>query len=746
MGGKKKKVTIGWKYYMGLHMLLGTRVDKLLKVRIKDSTVWSGNASGGSISVNQPNIFGGETREGGVVGTADLLMGEDSQAVNSYLASQYGTANTPTYRGLTSIVWRRPLLQSNNSYMFPHRYQVQRTQITTDGAAQPYLAKALIGAGDMNPAHVIHEAITNNVWGMGYPVSSIDNTAFEAMADTLFTEGFGFTFFWDAGKEEVQEFIQTVLNHVSGTLYVDPSTGLFVMKLIRDDYVVSTLPVLDESNVSSLNYERKGWGETVNQVTVKYTDVTTGEDKMTAPVQDIGNIQIQGALVSEEVYYPGIVDDDLAARVALRDLKILSSPLAKVNIKVNRNAYQLLPGSVFKLNWPAHGIVEMVFRVSTINFGTLQNGVITLEALEDVFGMPSSSFVSNQSPSFIDPRSPPAPCLYETVYEASYWEVLQDLVDNGTTEPPFGTDFGMLVACGVAPSGDTYHIDLHTRVGAADYVQQETGYGVSYAELDGAVTQEDSGTYSVKNHVNLDFVSVSGTGSFAYMGGEMVAVTAVDTVAETITVIRGICDCTPEAHADSTAIYFPNGNEAIDPSEYIAPEVADAKLTPTTTLGTLDIASAAAMQLTMNTRYQRPYPPGQVRINSVNYPAGTVADILIAWAHRDRTLQEAYFNPQTEGNIGPEAGTTYTLKIYEDLVLRRTLTGITVTSHTYTLANLLADFVGAGPTYNMRIQLESVRDGYTSWKYQQRDFVVDTAASTALGIALETDTATAVTV
>ena len=62
MGGRKKKVVVGWKYYMGIHMLLGLRVDSLLKIAITGKTVWSGEQSGGTLSVNKPELFGGEKR------------------------------------------------------------------------------------------------------------------------------------------------------------------------------------------------------------------------------------------------------------------------------------------------------------------------------------------------------------------------------------------------------------------------------------------------------------------------------------------------------------------------------------------------------------------------------------------------------------------------------------------------------------------------------------------------------------
>ena len=54
-------------------------------------------------------------------------------------------------------------------------------------------------------------------------------------------------------------------------------------------------------------------------------------------------------VVSQTRHYPGITSDNLAARVAMRDLAVISTPLAKVRLKVNRAAWNLYAGDVFKL-------------------------------------------------------------------------------------------------------------------------------------------------------------------------------------------------------------------------------------------------------------------------------------------------------------------------------------------------------------------------------------------------------------
>ena len=91
MGGSSKEVTVGYKYYLGMHMVwCHGPVDKLLRVRADKRDAWEGTGLDGSIAINAEDLFGGESREGGVSGTVDLQMGLPSQGRNSYLQSQLG--------------------------------------------------------------------------------------------------------------------------------------------------------------------------------------------------------------------------------------------------------------------------------------------------------------------------------------------------------------------------------------------------------------------------------------------------------------------------------------------------------------------------------------------------------------------------------------------------------------------------------------------------------------------------------
>jgi len=57
------------------------------------------------------------------------------------------------------------------------------------------------------------------------------------------------------------------MDHINGRLGKDPATGLWTLELIRDDYDPATLPVLDASNIISLDsFDRPGYGELINEL------------------------------------------------------------------------------------------------------------------------------------------------------------------------------------------------------------------------------------------------------------------------------------------------------------------------------------------------------------------------------------------------------------------------------------------------------------------------------------------------
>lgn len=558
----------------------------------------------------------------------------------------------------------------------------------------------------MNPAHIIYQCLTDPVWGMGYPTTTI-GTTFAAAADTLFDEGFGLCMIWNKA-EEIGAFVRQVLDHIGGVMYVDPKTGLFELKLLRGDYDAETLPVFDETNIVALeSFQRVGYGDTVNEISVVYRDVVTNKDTPVT-VQNLANIQAQGGVVSQTKQYPGLPTSSLALRVAQRDLLAASTPLAKGRMKVNRQAWNIAPGGVFVLTWPKLGIESIVMRVLGIGYGTLRDGTITVEVAEDVFGLPAASYAEQEDSGWTEPSTKPVPVVQQTVAEVPYRSLVSEL--TATELAAVDQDAAYFSILAARPSGLAQAFDIWSRVGSASFQQQGTGAFVPGAALNGAITKTTT-EIDLESAADLQLVTA---GSLAIIGtgreAEWVLVEAIDADALTMTVSRGMLDTVPKAHADGARVWFDDARDAPEQIERATGETVDFKLATISTGGTLDIGLASEFSATAAQRQFRPYPPGKLTIGGQTYPAAlTDTQPVLAWAHRDRLQQTADFIEQSEGNIGPEAGVTYSVLLTnaDTAAVIASVTGLTGTS--YTPANLFG-------ALNLRVQVWAVRDGVESWQ------------------------------
>jgi hypothetical protein len=704
MGGSSKSQTVGYRYYLGMHLAIcHGPVDAITEIQVGERQAWSGNlTASGRITVNMPELFGGEKREGGISGAIDAAFGQASQTPNDYLVSKIGSPQ-PAYRGVLSLILRQLYIAANNPYIKPWAVRVKRC------FRDWYSAKAEIN-GAANPAHIVYECLTNAAWGMGYPTASIDDASFRAAADVLSNEGFGLNMIW-LQQSKIEQFVKEVMDHIGGVLTTSPSTGRFVLKLVRADYTVATLPILNPDNVIELeSFQRAAWGETTNEIVLIYTKPDTFKETSIA-VQDLANIQAQGAVVSQTRRYPGITSDNLAARVAMRDLASVSTPLAKVRLKVNRKAWNLYPGDVFMLEWPALGIAGLVMWIAGVDGGSLSNGAISIDAVEDVFGLPSAVYTASQPTGWTDPVPAPSATTPRRLVEAPYWDVARAL---SASELAYldATDC-FLQTLGGRPASGALNYDLYSKTNSATtYNQRGQGEFCPTAVLGSSLAQELTSTTTYSGELDIDLVD---TGTYAYINDEVVLVTAINTTTQSLTLTRGVMDTVPVSQAAGSRIWFADGAQGVDPTEYAAGETVNARLLTVTGKGTLALASAPTDSLAMNRRQNRPYPPGNVKINNVAYPAVAKGDLVISWAHRDRLSQTVSLVLQTNGNIGPEAGVTYTLRIYGEAgSLRRTYSGLTGTSQTYTLADDTADSGLGRPNAALRIELEANRAGVIS--------------------------------
>lgn len=510
----------------------------------------------------------------------------------------------------------------------------------------------------MNIIHAIRECITDPIWGMGYPESELDDTSFRAAALRLRNERLGICLLWDRQKP-VEEIIQELLNHADASLYIDRRTGLFTIKLIRDDYDVDEILHLTEENIVKVeNFQRSAFGELTTAVTVNYWNVKTGETA-SVTAEDIALANMQQATVSTTLQYPGIPDPIMASRIAQRELKGLSNQLASCTIYTDRSARNLVLGDVVKVTWPDYELDEAVFRVMGIAYGDGKENRIKLTVSEDVFATPDVSLVSPSEPEWEDPSQPPEAVERQVAFEAPYLELVQRqgnlAVDEVLANNP---DAGFVGTAGATPGGSS--------INARAYMNNGAGYDdiglVDFspaADLAAPVGKYDT-TFPLVNMEALDEVELE---TWAQIGEELVAVVSIDEEAEEMVVRRAVLDTVPAEHEAGAPIIFWDDFSTVDDTEYVTSDEVSVKLAPVSGSGELELEDATELNVTVEGRAYRPFRPADLRLEDdpepdpaayPDYPA------TISWVHRNR-LQETggVLIGWQEASIAPEEGTTY---------------------------------------------------------------------------------------
>lgn len=584
--------------------------------------------------------------------------------------------------------------------------QKQNVRLIGEGIGEKTLAHY-----DMNPAHILRECLTDPDWGMGYAEADLDDESFRAAADTLWEERMGISLLWDR-QMPIESFIQEIVKHIDAALYVDRTTGKFVLKLVRADYDASKILKLGPHNVQKIdNPSRPTFGELVNSISVNYWDAETGKPA-SLTVEDTAMVQMQGAVINTAVQYPGFSNHDIASRVGLRDLRTLSTPLFTGTVYANRDAAHLNIGDVFELTWPDYELHGVVMRVTGLAFGDGKNNQVRIAATQDVFTTPLTGVIANPGDGWVEPGGPPVPAANRLLLEAPYLKLVRDQ-GQAWADDTLGADpsAGYLVAAS-APAPNAINAELavdagsgFASVGTLDFCPT----AVLAAPVDPVTI-----TFEVAQEENLDEVTL---GTVVQVEDELCSVVAVDITAGTVTVGRGVLDTTPCSHAAGARLYFWGTFSLVDPTQYLDGETVAARIRPTTNQGTLPLADAPEDLLTLRSRAIRPYPPGRLRLDGEDYPpmAGGV-DLVVSWAHRDRTQQTGgTLIDAMAGHIGPEPGTEYQLRVLDEFgVQQQIFNNIMLTSQLVHLGDL--------PSDKATVEVRSLRGIHECWQPARHTF------------------------
>lgn len=741
MGSKSGDKIEVFDYQMSMHVGICAAGDglELLALKYGDKEIWRGAASDPeTLVIDKPDLFGGRKKEGGVGGNVWWLPGKSDQTMPNALATRMGktTATCPGFRGLASAFFTAVAnvggfwWGTNNPYLRAITARVRRPSVGLD----PDIA--LIRMPDdsqgnqqwaSNPAHMIYECLTDTDWGMGESPTLINKQSFEDGAQTLYDEGFGLCMIWTR-QSSIENFIGEILNHIQGALYVDPATGKHTFKLLRADYDVDALPVIDPGNAVLSSFKRKVWGEIANEVVVTYTNPESGKEA-TVTGQDLAGIAAEGGVISASQNYYGVVSQALAITLAERDLAAMVNPIATCEATVTREFWNTVSSNVVLLSWPEYNIDRIVFRVSVIDKGP---NTVTLNLYEDIFGLDHASYLEPGETEWVNPSQPPEPVIH---YQMGTAPAFMTAAAMGLNDPSELEYPEVLSAVTVGPdSDDDVSYDLVSHL-------TDVNGTVSRGSLG---TRAFQGTWVLLNGLEAEATSLlptlnglrgrtPETGDFILIGTgpdeqtEIATVQSVDGSGWLIN--RGMLDTVPQDWgAGARAFVIPASMPVGDETVRSAFEDVSYWFLTQTTQGKLALEDAPQVNVTLSDRPYKPLRPANVKVNGVAFgsvDANSASEITVTWANRNRTLESTQAMKWEEANVAGEAGQT-TAIVVRDMAGNQLARYGGITGTTYTFPR-----TPFSSYPRIVVSAESERDGVKSLQARSLLVRLDTILSSA---------------
>lgn len=781
------KTTIGYKYYLG--MVFGicwgytAHEDKtrLLEILIDNRSAWTPsitapdgagdgvlNGADDPIIINKPTLFGSEKQEGGIRVQGYWYCGVDltspstsNQVANTYWEAQRGVV-MPNYKDLAYFVWHGPSfgnlsptyggkksgLIGNAPRLWPIAFKVSRfPRLLTEGVLSnemsdiPYADSPPIDSYvHANPVEALYECLTSTQWGAGISTAQIygglgggTELQFADAAVDVYLEGLAFDYLWTTASP-VEEMIAETLRYVDAAIWTDPADGLIKMKLARDDYTVGSLTSLSNDDLIEIeSFTRGSWRDTKNEVRISFPDQSRTDYEMnTATWRSPANYQIQGANEPAEITFRGCPSLILANRLAAREGRVASTPLARLKAKIDRKAWLLHPVSVFKFSWPEQGITDMVMRITTMTLGTLQDGTITISAVEDVFKAGSATYAPSTSTIWTDPLGGDAEdAPHAAVGEIPYW-FQRDNVSRvfGMAEQPDATHVaydGVLdgetdvLDAAFTPTG-TLQADLE-QLTNSDY--DTTGFVVENVDFGSAAIEAGSATTIATEGAGL-FLIGDPAGNHEWLAAESVT----DNEDGTVTldnVWRGVLDTPPRSWTAGDRVWFFAAGSAMFVTPLTDGQTVDFEALTRTMRDQLTVSEATDYSHTVDSRALRPLPPYYIRLGgSYTTLQQDTGDLVFTWREHDRTTALEIFK-QSATTDAAESGVTWEIDIYgeDDVTVLRNVTGLSSLTYTYTNADELSDTGSATLSVRLRFDFYAKRDGLRSL-YPWRRYVYRT--------------------
>lgn len=414
-------ITVSYRYYVGQGFALcWGPINRVHQVYVDDLPCAIPpvvDNAGGSLQLDDPQLFGGDQPPGlgGVYAVCDVIAGNYTQGRNAYIQSLEG--NIPALRGVAALVVRGPSGATESGYF--SALQLNLREWAVEVMAWP----DVLGDGNnrlsddsYNRVHSLYEWATSADYGAEYPTSRIHRASWLEASQTVFDEGLGFRGEINTG-ENVRQVFDAIKDSIDAEIYEHPVDGLKV-KLIRKDYSIPALKVLDESNCDVVEeYTPGDLADTFNRTELRFIDASNNYQPKPAIYEDPANRTLRRFGSVKSIEYPGVGSAALAQLLVTREGRAAAQPLPPLVLNSGEAARDLWPGDCYQFQW-SDPLVRKIFRVHartpSVAFEAPRS--FRIQSTEDQYSIGMSVFGAPEGTDASDPvdcwdTAPPDPAF-----------------------------------------------------------------------------------------------------------------------------------------------------------------------------------------------------------------------------------------------------------------------------------------------------------------------------------------------
>jgi hypothetical protein len=660
-----KRMIVGWAYYVGIQFGICHGPAVLKAIYVGDILVWSGTqATDGVINLNK----------GHLKGKFHFYTGSKTQAQNSYLATHQSPC--PAYRGLCHGVWEGGYVGESTNIK-PWSFVIERIPTGLGGGDH-----AVNGNADCGLMHMAYDIFTDTSWGYGYPPTDIDVTGWQAAASTLKAEGNGISYML-AQQKNATDVIKDIERQGDLRFRLDAATGKWKVTLIRDGYSKIGLKELNTGNVKEIvEFTRGSWDGTLNTIRIKYKRRENDYADGYAPAHDAANMKVQGRKVNGILEYVGVRDDALANKLAWREIRARSYPFAKARLKVDRTFWDVYVGEVLLLTWEFEDFScdKMPFRIIKIDWGNPDSPEIMLDIVQDVFSWRAASFADSDGTDWTVPETGliPFAAADQLAHEACY------AVSRRSAPASAGRIWCAGESQGRGESGFEVLQRNNSGVPSGTYYNAAAVSSlIVTGTLSGNIDQDDV-TIDVLTDLPLGEIktftdSDAGyyLGNWFMIGDELILCTGATEITGGLRLtgcLRGVCDTAQANHSNTDKVWFMHTGGEITTTVFDASYNVELKYLPHDISGNQVAESDVGiteLDVDMDYRERRPYPPTFIDWNTSQYPATVdiTSDVALAFNRRDYRIYNEYSQHHTDastinGDFPANNNTKYQYRIY----------------------------------------------------------------------------------